>query len=103
MVPQPKNDTELEAVGYKKLLSRIDSILMGNTSYKQIISFGNWAWPDKQTYVFASQAFESGKTHITATQDSPFEVILKIKANQSQKDIWLLGGARLAQSFEKKI
>lgn len=35
-LPHPKDDAELEAVGYKSLMSRIDTILMGSRSYKQI-------------------------------------------------------------------
>ena len=40
-LPQPKDDVELEAVGYKDLMERIDTILMGSASYKQIIGFGD--------------------------------------------------------------
>jgi dihydrofolate reductase len=29
-LPHPKDDSELEAVGYKSLMSRIDTILMGS-------------------------------------------------------------------------
>ena len=49
-VPHPKDDHDLETVGYKALMERIDTILMGSNSYKQILGFGNWGWPDKQTY-----------------------------------------------------
>lgn len=44
-LPHPKDDAELEAVGYKDLMERIDTILMGSRSYKQILSFGDWGWP----------------------------------------------------------
>lgn len=98
-LPRPKDDAELEAVGYKSLMSRIDTILMGSASYKQIVGFGNWGWPDKQTYVFTARPLESEQTHITITHDSPFEFMAKFKDRKSDKDIWLLGGAALAQSF----
>ena len=39
-LPHPKDDAELEVVGYKSLMSRIDTILMGSRSYKQILGFG---------------------------------------------------------------
>lgn len=101
-LPHPKDDAELEAVGYKDLMSRIDTILMGSVTYKQIIGFGDWGWPDKQTYVFTSHFFKPEKPYIIITHDSPFEFISKMKERKSAKDIWLLGGAALAQSFAKE-
>lgn len=54
-LPSPEDDAELEDVGYNNLMSRIDTILMGSRSYKQILSFGEWRWSDKKTYVFTSK------------------------------------------------
>ncbi len=98
-LPHPKDDSELEAVGYKDLMSRISTILMGSASYKQILGFGDWAWPDKQTYVFTSWQLENDKPYISITHNSPLEFMEKMK---SDKDIWLLGGAKLAQSFAQE-
>lgn len=98
-LPQPKDEAELEAVGYQNLMSRVDTILMGSRSYKQILNFGDWGWPDKQTYVFTSQKINSDKTYISITHDSPLEFMTRLKDRKSDKDVWLLGGAGLAQSF----
>jgi dihydrofolate reductase len=75
---------------------------MGSASYKQIIGFGDWGWPDKQTYVFTSKPLESKAPCITITHDSPLEFISKIKERKSEKDIWLLGVAELAKSFAQQ-
>ena len=101
-LPQPKDNAELETVGYIDLISRIDTILMGSNSYKQILGFGDWGWINKQTYVFTSKPLESEKPCITITHNSPLELIAKLKERESRKDIWLLGGAKLAQSFEQE-
>ena len=101
-LPHPKDDVELEAVGYKNLMSRIDTIVMGSRSYQQILSFGNWSWSDKQTYVFTSKQLESSKSYISITHDSPFEFMNKLKECKSNKDIWLLGGSQLATSFAQE-
>ena len=75
---------------------------MGSTSYKQIIGFGDWGWPDKQTYVFTSGQLEIDKPYISITQDSPLEFMASLKERKSDKDIWLLGGAELAKSFAQE-
>ena len=101
-LPHPKDDVELEAVGYKDLMERIDTILMGSRSYKQILSFGDWGWPDKHTYVFTSGQFETDKPYISITHDRPLEFMASLKEGKSDKDIWLLGGAELAKSFAQE-
>ncbi len=101
-LPQPKDEAELEAVGYRDLMSRIDTIVMGSRSFQQILSFGDWGWPDKQTYVFTSKPIESEKPYITITHHSPLEFLSRIKERKSQKDIWLLGGSELAKSFAQQ-
>ena len=82
-------------------MERIDIILMGSTSYKQIIGFGDWGWPDKHTYVFTSKPLESKVHYIAITHNSPVQFISSLKDRKSEKDIWLLGGAELAKSFAK--
>ncbi len=98
-LPHPKDDHELEAVGYKVLMQRIDTIVMGSKSFKQIIGFGDWAWVDKHSYVFSSKALKVPLPCITITHDSPLEFMSKMNSRDSNKDIWLLGGAELAKSF----
>jgi len=98
-LPHPKDDHDLEVVGYKKLMERIDIILMGSRSFKQIIGFGNWGWTDKQTYVFSEQALKAPLPCIRITNDSPNQFMKRIRESGKNKDMWLLGGANLAKSF----
>lgn len=98
-LPHPKDDHDLEVAGYKQLMERIDIIVMGSRSFKQIIGFGNWGWADKHTYVFSAQALKAELPWITITNDTPRQFIQNIKESGANKDIWLLGGANLAKSF----
>lgn len=101
-LPQPQNDEDLKIVGYKKLIESIDTIVMGRKSFEQIVSFGDWAWTDKHTYVFSSKPLENSFPCVTITKESPLDVINEIKNHKTNKDIWLLGGAKLAQSFAQE-
>lgn len=60
----PQEDPQ-DIFGYETLLSRISTIVMGSRSYKQILTFGEWAWADKQTYVFTSQDLTTARSDIT--------------------------------------
>jgi dihydrofolate reductase len=75
---------------------------MGSHSFKQIIGFGDWGWPGKQTYVFTSKPCEQEQPYIKVTHDSPVQFISDFQNRKSEKDIWLLGGAKLAQSFAQE-
>lgn len=90
------NDT----CGMNPFKSRISVIVMGNTSYQQILTFGEWAWSDKLTYVFTSREdLTSENKQIRFVHGSPEEWINTIKQSADDKDIWLLGGAKLAHAF----
>lgn len=99
-LPHPKNDDDLEVVGYNNLMSRIDRILMGKKSFEQIVTFGAWGWPDKKTYVFSYEPIETPYECIARTQKSPLEFVAMMKKEHPNgQDIWLLGGGELARSF----
>lgn len=91
-----------DSVGYQKFLHRISTIVMGRKSYDQILTFGSWAWSDKQTYVFTSRPFAIEQPYIQAVSASPKVFIEAQKKNFSNNDIWLLGGASLASSFAQE-
>ena len=95
-LPHPKTPEDLEIVGYNQLMKCIGIIVMGSRSYQQIITFGNWGWPDKHTYVFTSNPMRSELAHVEFINDTPAVFMEKIRQNKTDKDIWLLGGAALA-------
>lgn len=99
-LPQPSD--ERDEVGYHALLNQISSIVMGRRSYQQIVGFGPWAWNDKMTYVFSSQAIPPLNNRICFTNENVETIIAQLKSKDSQNDIWLLGGAELIKSFDKK-
>ncbi len=101
-LPQPDGTEDTEDLfGFKGLMQRIELIAMGSRSYQQILGFGVWAWPDKQTYVFTSQNLSTELPCVTFIDDEPKAFMEKIKLTQPNKNIWLLGGAKLAHSFAR--
>lgn len=82
-------------------MERIDTIVMGSKSFKQIVKFGEWGWTEKHTYVFSSQVLEAPLSCITITSDSPRQFMEKMNNRNAGKDIWLLGGSELVKSFAR--
>jgi dihydrofolate reductase len=95
----PHPSEEYEDMGYQSLLDRISSIVMGSRSYQQILGFGDWAWADKQTYVFTRQPLETTNDNIHFVREDVGTFTRILANNESEKDVWLLGGAELTKSF----
>lgn len=93
-LPQAEG-SNLSEFGYEDLMARISTIIMGSKSYNQILSFGDWAWKDKHTYVLTSQSLTSDAPYISFINTAPKDLKL-------DKDAWLLGGTKLAKSFAKE-
>ncbi|MBM3857504.1 MAG: hypothetical protein FJ390_06025, partial [Verrucomicrobia bacterium] len=91
-----------DSAGYQKFLSQISTIVMGRKSYDQILTFGPWAWSDKQTYIFTSRPFAVEQAAIQPVSVEPKVFIESQKKNFPNADIWLLGGAALADSFAQE-
>ncbi len=95
-LPQPTDHDD--DFGYKALLNRIGAIVMGSRSYLQILGFGDWAWGDKTTYVFTKKSLVTTRNDVIFVQGAAKEIMAQLKQHNDQ-DIWLLGGANLAQCF----
>lgn len=95
--PDPNDE-----VGYKVLLNRVSTIVMGSRSYEQIVGFGDWAWGDKETFVFTSRKLSSSREDVHFVHEGLREFLDKLRGKEGSQDIWLLGGAELIKSFAKE-
>ncbi len=95
----PHPDDEKDIFGYEKLMSRVSTIIMGRHSYEQILSFGSWAWQDKQTYVFSSKQLTAEQPYIHIIQEKPIGLVARLQQQDPNQAIWLLGGAEMVKSF----
>jgi dihydrofolate reductase len=95
----PKQD-----YGYRSFLSSVGVILMGSNSYELVKTFGDWEYKNNRSIVFTKQSIQADEINkIQFTNADPVDVVSKLKEGES-KNIWLMGGAKLLQSFlQKKI
>jgi len=86
--------------GYSQFLAQVDTIIMGKTSYDQVLTFGEFPYPHHKCYVYSHH--EQGSTqYVEFTQQSEIELLDSIRAHPG-KDIWLLGGTKIVDSFLKQ-
>ncbi len=88
-----------EDYGYAEFFAYIDALVMGSKTYEQILSFGEWPYAGKQTYVFTGRPLKTDRNDIAFISTGIQDFFKKIKADQTIDRIWLVGGAELVKSF----
>ena len=86
-----------EDYGYNNFLKSIDTIVIGNNTYKQILSFGKFPYKNKKCYVFTKNKSKKSDENVTFV-NSTKQFLEKTK---SSENIWLVGGSQLIQEFLK--
>ena len=94
----PSPDTNEEDSGYSKFYNSIDALVMGSTTYKQVLGFGNWPYPEKLSYVLTSRNLSTTRTDVLFIKDGVEEVLKNVK-KKNYKRVWLMGGGNVASSF----
>ncbi|MGM9988372.1 MAG: dihydrofolate reductase family protein, partial [Bacillaceae bacterium] len=86
--------------GYGDLIKRIDTVLMGKTTYEQVLGFDiPYPYSEQKSYIFSH--YTTGEDeHATFINEEPIQFVSTLK-QQPGKDIWLVGGGKLAASFFK--
>lgn len=96
------DETTVEDCGYKDFYDRVEAIVMGSSSYEQILGFGEWLWPSKPTYVFSSRPIDIQRTDVFSAGNKVHDFMRQFQAENWGKNIWLLGDAKLVQSFAEQ-
>mgnify|MGYP000034017512 CR=1 FL=1 len=80
------------------------TIIMGRKTYDQILTFGEWVYKGKDTYVLTSDISRvPEKPNIEFRNDEIEDLTTELK-QKSKSNIWLLGGAETVNAFlEKKL
>lgn len=87
-----------EDYGYQAFYASIDTLVFGKNTYKQVVSFGQWPYLGKMSYVFTDEILEPVNSDIQMEQGTILEFMKHINELPIER-LWLMGGAQLAKSF----
>lgn len=85
---------------YSEFIKDVDTVVMGWNTYHQVVtelSPAEWVYPDLLSYVITHRELPA-TDHIIFSQESPCEVVRKLKQQQG-KSIWICGGASIIQQL----
>ncbi|PKQ19913.1 MAG: dihydrofolate reductase [Actinobacteria bacterium HGW-Actinobacteria-6] len=90
-----------EDYGYTGFYDSVDAILLGSRTYEQVLTFGEWPYAEKPSWVLSSREFEAAAPEIVVTGSSPSAVAEEMRARGIRR-AWLVGGAAVASSFRNE-
>ncbi|MFB5605187.1 MAG: dihydrofolate reductase family protein [Nitrosarchaeum sp.] len=83
---------------YDSFYKSIDTVIMGKTTYDQVLTFGEYPYKDKKSIVFSkTQQNDDENTKFV----SDVEKFVKDGFPGTGENIWLVGGGKLIGSFLK--
>ncbi|MBT2755426.1 dihydrofolate reductase [Mesobacillus foraminis] len=87
--------------GYTDFYETVDTVIMGRNTYEHILSLvKEYPYPDIKNYVFCRSEKKS-HPFIEFINDDPNRFVQKLMKRKG-KNIWLVGGAELVNSFLKE-
>jgi len=83
---------------YDSFYQSVDTVIMGRTTYDQVITFGEYPYKDKKSFVF-TRTTKNNDDNVEFVSD--VEKFVKDGFPGAGKNIWLVGGGKLIASFLK--
>lgn len=89
--------------GYGEFYDGISTVIIGNSTYKHILELeDHFPYKNKEVYVFTSEKNKENPPEFQYFSGDAAELINHLKVKDAPGDIWLVGGANLAETFFKE-
>lgn len=82
--------------GYDAFYKSVDTVIMGKTTYDQVLTFGEYPYKDKKSFVFTSST-QNKDENTEFVHD--VEKFVKDGFPRAGENIWLVGGTKTITSF----
>lgn len=86
---------------YREFYNSIDTLVMGRKTYEQVLGFGEWPYPGKDSYIISRSPKESKNPNIHFISSS-IPSFLSFITSKDIKSLWIVGGGELIEGFHKE-
>jgi dihydrofolate reductase len=90
------DDYPAEDFGFDEFLGQVETVVMGRTTYDQVFGLGDWPFADKRVIVLSSRPFRGAPEGVERREDDVRRIAESLRGGG---DVWVMGGAKAAQSF----
>jgi dihydrofolate reductase len=87
-----------EDYGYNDFYASIEALLIGRRTFEQVLTFGDWPYPGKPTWVFSRRPLVITPPDVALADVEPKKLLAEL-ADIGLHRFWLVGGASLSASF----
>ncbi|MBZ0274180.1 dihydrofolate reductase [bacterium] len=84
--------------GYDDFMHGIDVVILGRTTYDQVLTFGEWPYAGKQTFVLTTRPFNPGRDDVFAWTDGAATLAAHARAI-AKKGVYHCGGGKSIAAF----
>ena len=92
-LPQPSDSS------YGTFYTSVDTVIMGKTTYDQVLTFGDYPYKDKKSFVF-SKSSQTKEDHAKFLPD--VAKFVRDGFPDAGKNIWIVGGSKTIDYFLKQ-
>lgn len=92
------DDFQGEDYAYEQFMEEIECTIMGRKTYEQVRTFGDWPYPNQKSFVLSSKNLEHLPEKVVLYSES-IHTLKQDLLQTCTKDIWIVGGAGVIQSF----
>jgi len=89
-----------EDTGYDAFYRTVDALVMGATTYEQVLTFGDWPYAGKQSYVLTRRELVSDRHDVQLVADMP--TLLAAIERSALSKVWVVGGGQVAAEFMRQ-
>lgn len=87
-------------VDFAAIFAKVDTILIGRTSYEEALKTGTAAWsPSARVYVFSSTLKQADHPKVTIVNGDAAAAVQQLRNEPGDGEIWLWGGGQLFRSL----
>lgn len=86
---------------YEDFFESVECLVMGANTYEQILTFGDWPYGDRPTFITTHEDLPKKKEIITFYEGN-VRALVEDTIPSEYEHIWIVGGAVLAQEFLKQ-
>ena len=90
-----------EGYGYDQFLQRIDAIVIGRTTFDQVLGFGSWPYSGIDTYVLTSWPIDNPPPRTVAWLSGVATLAEHLRSTSLLGDVWILGGPKCIDAFRE--
>jgi dihydrofolate reductase len=89
--------TDEDVEGFSEFFETVDCLVMGATTYEQVLGFGEWPYGDTPTYVFTHRNLSPATDAVRFVDGRIAGIVPDLRGRYEH--VRVVGGAQLAQAF----